>query len=104
MSPKKIYNDEDTMRPEYDFDMSKAVRGKYAKRYQEEGTNVILLDADVYDVFRDAASVNEALRSLIELSKKANAASEQSKPRPVAEPQSRVTPRKVAVVKAGKVK
>ena len=95
------FNDEDTMRPEYDFDMSKAVRGKYAKRYQEEGTNVILLDADVYDVFRDAVSVNDALRSLIELSKKANAASEERKPRPAVKPQSRVTARKVGEVKAG---
>ena len=41
-----------------------AVRGKYAARYRE-GTNVVLLDADVAKVFRDAASVNETLRSLI---------------------------------------
>jgi uncharacterized protein YegP (UPF0339 family) len=66
MNPKKKYNDEDTMRPEYDFDMSKAVRGKYHKRLKEEGSNVILLDADVYEVFRDSKAVNDALRSLIE--------------------------------------
>lgn len=50
------------MRPEYDF--SKGVRGKYAKRYAE-GTNVVLLDADVLKAFPDSASVNRALRSLM---------------------------------------
>jgi len=53
--------DRDTMRPEYDF--SGAVRGKTAARYAE-GTNIIVIDADVIDVFPDAASVNEALRAL----------------------------------------
>jgi len=65
---KQEFNDEDTMREEYDFDYSKAVWGKHAKRYQEEGTNVILLDADVYNVFPDSAAVNAALRSMIEVS------------------------------------
>lgn len=50
------------MRPEYDF--SKGVRGKYAKRYAE-GTNVVLLDPDVVAEFPDSASVNKALRSII---------------------------------------
>ena len=53
--------DRDTMRPEYDF--SVAVRGKTAARYTE-GTNVVVVDADVLDVFPDSASVNEALRAL----------------------------------------
>jgi hypothetical protein len=52
----------DDMRPEYDF--SKGVRGKYAKRYAE-GTNVVLLDPDVVAEFPDSASVNKALRSII---------------------------------------
>jgi uncharacterized DUF497 family protein len=54
----------DEMLPEYDF--SGAVRGKYYDRYQK-GTNVVLLDADVAEVFPDAASVNEALRLLVAL-------------------------------------
>lgn len=54
----------DDMRPEYDF--GGAVRGKYYERYQK-GTNVVLLDADVAEVFPDAASVNEALRLLVSL-------------------------------------
>ena len=53
--------DEDTMRPEYDF--SGAVRGKTAARYAE-GSNVVLIDPDVLDVFPDANAVNEALRAL----------------------------------------
>lgn len=75
MNPESVFNDEDTMRPEYDFDMSKAVRGKYAQRIKAEGTNVALLDADVYEVFRDSEAVNNALRGLIELSRKAVGAS-----------------------------
>ncbi|MFH0765587.1 MAG: hypothetical protein V2A61_04115 [Calditrichota bacterium] len=68
MNPEKKCDDEDTMRPEYDFDMSKAIRGKYAKRIKEEGSNVILLDADVYEVFTDSKSVNETLRQVIAIS------------------------------------
>jgi hypothetical protein len=47
------------MRPEYD--LRGGVRGKYYERYKQ-GTNVVLLDADVAQVFRDSATVNEALR------------------------------------------
>jgi hypothetical protein len=58
---------DDEMLPEYDF--SKGVRGKYAKRYAE-GTNVIVLAPDLAKVFPDSASVNEALRSLVQLARK----------------------------------
>lgn len=51
------------MRAEYDF--SKGVRGKYAVRAAAQGTNLVLLEPDVYKVFRDSKSVNEALRMLI---------------------------------------
>jgi len=53
--------DRDTMRPEYDF--SKGARGATAARYQE-GTNVIVLDPSLMDVFPDSDAVNEALRAL----------------------------------------
>ena len=49
------------MRAEYDF--SKGVRGKYAKRYAQ-GTNVVLLAPDVAKVFPTAEAVNESLRAL----------------------------------------
>ncbi len=52
------------MRPEYDF--RGGVRGKYAKRFAS-GSNVILLDPDVAEVFPDAATVNEVLRVLAKL-------------------------------------
>jgi len=65
MKGKKQASDE--LRPEYDFDYSKAVRGKYHRRIVEEGSNVVLLDEDVAAAFRDSASVNEALRSLLDL-------------------------------------
>jgi hypothetical protein len=52
------------MLPEYDF--SKGVRGKYAKRYAA-GTNIIVLSPDVAEVFPDSASVNETLRVLIKI-------------------------------------
>lgn len=58
--------DLDTMREEYDF--SDGVRGKYASRLVG-GSNVVKLDADVAEVFRDAASVNEALRLLARLAR-----------------------------------
>jgi len=49
------------MRPEYDF--RNGVRGKYAERYGR-GTNVVLLDPDVAEMFPDPAAVNRALRAL----------------------------------------
>ena len=49
----------DDMRPEYD--LRGGVRGKYYERYKQ-GTNVVLLEPAVAKVFRDSATVNEALR------------------------------------------
>lgn len=57
----------DNLRPEYDFDYSKAVRGKYYRRLLEEGSNVIVLDPEIAKAFRDSASVNQALRSLLDI-------------------------------------
>ncbi len=51
----------DTMRPEYDF--AGGVRGVTALRYAE-GTNIVVVDPEVLDVFPDGTSVNEALRAL----------------------------------------
>ena len=53
--------DPDTLRPEYDF--SKGVRGVTAPRFRE-GTNVVVIDPSVRDVFPDSETVNEALRAL----------------------------------------
>ena len=58
----------DGMRAEYTFDYSKAVRGKYYRRLLEEGANVVVLDPDVAEKFRDSSAVNDALRSLLQVS------------------------------------
>lgn len=57
------------MRAEYDF--SKGVRGKYAKRLAKEGSNVVVLAPDVASAFPDSASVNEALRIVLKAAQKA---------------------------------
>ncbi len=56
-------NDPDMLK-EYDF--SKGIRGKYAAGYRE-GCNIIVLDADLSDVFPDSDSVNHILRPIAEL-------------------------------------
>ena len=56
-NPSSVPDDE--MRPEYD--LRGGVRGKYYERYQQ-GTNIVLLEPDLAKVFRDSATVNEALR------------------------------------------
>ena len=63
---KVMKNDPDMLK-EYDF--SRGIRGKYAKRYAE-GTNLVLIDPDVAEFFPDRESINEALRSLINIIKK----------------------------------
>ena len=57
---KKMQKDPD-MLEEYDF--SKGIRGKYAKRYAT-GANVVVIEPDVAKYFPDHDSVNQALRSL----------------------------------------
>lgn len=53
--------DRDTMRPEYDF--SGGVRGVTAAKFAQ-GTNIVLIDPLVLDVFPDGEAVNQALRAL----------------------------------------
>jgi hypothetical protein len=65
-SMKRKRKDPD-MLEEYDF--SKGIRGKYAKRYAE-GANVVVIEPDVAKYFPDHDSVNQALRSLSEIIKK----------------------------------
>ena len=49
------------MLSEYDF--KNGVRGKYVKKYNE-GTNIVMIEDDVRQIFPTAKSVNNALRSL----------------------------------------
>jgi hypothetical protein len=69
MKAKSTPPDADTIRPEYGFDYAKAVRGKYYRRLLKEGSNVVVLEADVARAFRASAAVNDALRSLLSLAR-----------------------------------
>jgi hypothetical protein len=69
MKDKKIKTEMDELRPEYTFDYTKAVRGKYYKRLLKEDSNVVVLDSDIAKAFHNSASVNEALRSLLEITR-----------------------------------
>ena len=65
MKPKRT-NHVAQMRAEYDFDYSRAVRGKYYKRLLAEGSNVVVLERDVAKAFPNSAAVNKALRSVLQ--------------------------------------
>ena len=66
MKKAKSKRDPDLLN-EYDF--SKGVRGKYAKRYAE-GTNIVILDAELTPYFPTSDAVNEALRALVKIARK----------------------------------
>ena len=59
----------DELRLEYEFDYSKAVRGKYYRRLLKDGANVVVLEPDVAKAFRGSAAVNDALRSLLDFTR-----------------------------------
>lgn len=66
MNPENEMEGADEMEAEYDI--RGGVRGKYAEQYRQ-GTNLVLLDADVAAAFPDTAAVNRALRLLIEVAR-----------------------------------
>lgn len=68
---KKEFDElEDELCPEYDFSkMAGGVRGKYVERYRA-GTNLVLLDPDIARAFPTDASVNEALRLLLQIAQR----------------------------------
>ena len=71
MKKKRKSEMEDELRPEYDLRelLKGGFRGKYAERYWA-GTNLVLLEPNVAKAFgNDAATVNEALRLVIQLKK-----------------------------------
>ena len=51
------------------YDFSNGVRGKYVERFAK-GSNVVVLDPDVAEIFKDSESVNQALRVLAEIIRK----------------------------------
>ena len=66
MKPKKPSDDKDELRPEYEFDFSTAERGRYAARLKTEGSNLVLVEPYLAKAFPDSASVNAALRAVVE--------------------------------------
>jgi len=59
-------NNNDDLRPEYDFSQLKGgVRGKYY-RQATAGTNLVLIEPELSSLFPDTESVNRALRLLAE--------------------------------------
>jgi hypothetical protein len=54
----------DGLRPEYQFDYSKAKRNRFAENTQP-GAVAVLLDPDVARVFKNAEAVNSVLRALM---------------------------------------
>ncbi|MBD1999542.1 hypothetical protein H6G00_23505 [Leptolyngbya sp. FACHB-541] len=67
---KEVDELEDELRPEYDFSkMVGGVKGKYVERYRA-GTNLVLLDPDIAKAFPTDASVNEALRLLLQIAQR----------------------------------
>lgn len=70
---KEVDELEDELRPEYDFSkMAGGVRGKYVERYRS-GTNLVLLAPDIAKAFPTDASVNEALRLLLQIAQRQQA-------------------------------
>jgi hypothetical protein len=64
MSKSKPKKDTEAMRESYDFSGGK--RGKYAQRY-EKGSNVVVLDPDVAELYPDAQAVNRVLRTIAQI-------------------------------------
>jgi hypothetical protein len=52
-------------------DFGPFVRGKYIERLRER-SNVVVIAPDIADLFPNEASVNDALRALAEIAKRAN--------------------------------
>ena len=67
MSQKEVVREEeDDLQPDYDF--SAGARGKHFEAYRK-GTNVVFLDSDIAEVFKDSGAVNTALRLLLTLAR-----------------------------------
>ena len=69
---KTTKSDSDEMRPEYDLS-SGGVPNPYAAHYVK-GTNLVLIEPDIFKFFPSEKDVNSALRMLVKLSGKATVA------------------------------
>ena len=63
----------DSLRPEYNLaQLRGGVRGKYYRR-ATAGTNLVLIEPDLVNMFPDSEAVNRALRALAEVAQTASA-------------------------------
>ena len=66
MKKASVKRSDDDLRPEYDLSQLKGgVRGKYLLQ-AAAGTNLMLIEPELAEVFGDAESVNRALRLLVD--------------------------------------
>lgn len=66
--------DADTLRASYSREaLGKGVRGKYLKQVTE-GSNVVVIDADLFARFPNAKAVNAALRAVVKIADQVKAA------------------------------
>jgi hypothetical protein len=69
---KESATNRDTLRPEYDLSRLKGgVRGKYYRR-ASAGTNLVLIEPDLAEMFPNSEAVNRALRVLAEAAQSVN--------------------------------
>jgi hypothetical protein len=67
---KSTRKNKDELRPEYDLSKLKGgVRGKYHKQ-ATAGTNLVLIEPELNELFPDADAVNRALRLLADTAKR----------------------------------
>ena len=70
MKKASTRKNKDELRPEYDLSKLKGgVRGKYHKQ-AKAGTNLVLIEPELNELFPDADSVNRALRLLADTAKR----------------------------------
>jgi hypothetical protein len=66
----------DDVRSEYDLaTLKNGERGKYSKSY-EQGSNVVVIDADLAEAFPNAKAVNDALREVLSRRERSGASGE----------------------------
>jgi hypothetical protein len=76
-STKKL---DDDLRPQYDLSQLKGgVRGKYYLQ-ATAGTNLVLVEPELADVFPNAESVNRALRFLVDTAEAATGTARRRRP------------------------
>lgn len=69
MKRNNMKTNNDELRETYNFDYAQAQRGKYYNKLKAEVSNIVQLEPDLAEVFKDSEAVNKALRSLLQFNK-----------------------------------